>query len=132
MTVEAITSLERIRAAITAHAGCDDSAELAADIDAALFGPPPGPDTWVGPQLSTEHLEELRLDHYQPLTDALGHIDAQAATIRNQNGIMAAQTERIRQLDAALDACVADRRRLARNVPVETQSTSNILESPSA
>jgi hypothetical protein len=107
---EPATSRERIRAAALAclaaeckhrspEAIADDeafAARLTARIDEALRA---APGQWVGPQLTAADLEELRLDHYQPLTDALRHIDCQSATIRNQNDIMAALRNRVAELE---------------------------------
>jgi hypothetical protein len=97
------TSRARILEALTAH-GVDDADELATDIDRALFGPEPG--EWVGPLLTVEELEELRLDHYQPLTDALRHIDCQAATIRNENVENGRLRDRVAELEP-LSRCMA-------------------------
>jgi hypothetical protein len=76
---------------------------VAARIDEALFGPPPG--KWVGPQMPAGELASARklLDDgviLQPVGDLLDHIASQAATIRNQNAEMDDQRRRLRELDA--------------------------------
>jgi hypothetical protein len=121
---EPTTSRERLAAALEATlkadvpydpamkswlVDADDLARLVAAADEALFGPePPGPDTWVGPLLTTDELNRRRKQLadgmiLQPAAGFLGHIDCQSATIRNLNDINADLHRRLAEALVELD-----------------------------